>query len=335
MVALLGGCGQGAKDAGKEPQQEIATFRSPVALQGDEVIYEAKKLLLAGNFTALEQRMAQYRRSGEAHLDGGSKLLLTYQGVAWNADNTQEWQKLHQQLEAWRKQMPQSISAPIALAFSYCHAYSFLRNNMRKSDKPEVIDQQTQQYLKRAKEILEANKASRKQCVGWFYTAHFAYSAQAESLETYNSIQDEGEKLYPKYDQLKFNRLDYLMRQASQQAGPWRLYLTNVAAKEGKNGDILAARMIWFVITHQVPTLNKLLTTEYDWPRVKRGFEQLMNLPDTEIDAVAGAYAKAAWYQNDRATARPLFERYIKNRADRRVWVGPEEFTDARNWALQ
>jgi len=231
--------------------------------------------------------------------------------------------------------MPQSVSAPIALAFSYCHAYSFLRNNMRKSDKPEVIDQQMQQYLKRAKEILEANKASRKQCVGWFNTAHFAYSAQAESLETYNSIQDEGEKLYPKCDQLKFNRFSYLMHQASQQAGPWRLYLTNVAEKQGKNGDILAARMIWFAITLQLPAKNKLLTTQYDWPRVKRGFEQLMNLPDTETDAVAGAYAKAAWYQNDRATARPLFERYIQNRADRRVWVGPEEFTDARNWALQ
>lgn len=335
MVALLGGCRQGAKDAGQEPQQEIATFRSPVAQEGDDVIFEARKLLQAGNFTALEQRMAQYRRSGEAFLDGREKLLLAYQGIGWTAENAQEWQKQHQRIEAWSKQKPQSISAPIALAFSYCHAYYSLRKDMRKSDKPEVIDRQMQQYLKRAKEILEANKASRKQCVGWFNTAHFAYSAQAESLETYNSILDEGEKLYPKCYHLKFNRFTYLMQQARQQAGPWRLYLTSVAEKEGKNGDVLAARMIWFVITHQIPTLNKLLTTEYDWPRVKRGFEQLMNLPDTETDAVAGAYAKAARYQNDRATARSLFERYIKNRADRTVWGSPEEFTNARNWALQ
>ena len=334
LVVLLAGCGSRTEVASNPSQQEIETFRSPLALEEDELAFEASRLLQMGAYDILEQRIAGYRRTGETFLDGRAKLFLFYQGLSWSARDEEQWQQQQRQIKAWHKDKPQSLAAPIALAYSYCRGNAIARR-VWSSQMPDVENRHARERLKLARETLEKVKSSRKQCADWFNVATYAYGFSGDELKTYKRYADEADALYPDWFHLKLNRVITSVLTATGQPDWWTNYVAEAADKaKGEKGDLLYARIIWELARLQTDSADAALATNYDWPRAKRGFQLLIEHPDLETDSVAAAFAKAAWFQNDHDTAHKLFQRSIKNRADRSVWSGPEEFTAARDWAL-
>jgi hypothetical protein len=319
--------------AGEEP----IIVTSIMDLRQSDLVKEIRELLAAGNYTEIEKRAAQLRSKPEEFLNGDSKLSVFYDGLSGVGRNgtDADWVKLEKRLLEWRKKHPQSVTVQVALMMAYYRG-AFLARGEGYAD--EVTPEQGNLMHKRQEQgvkLLTSTMDSHDKCPGWHLAAQQLMFLEGVDREDYDFAVDKAVRQFPQFaTDYHLRYAHYLMDRWFGEAGDWQAYADKVAKAqpEHKDGDILYARMLWYLIrlvdTDTAPELKA-----FDWTRAKRGFDLLLAQPESH--AVAGAFAVAAWKQRDRATLKRLFEKQIGNHIDYEVWSSKEQFQQARKWALE
>ncbi len=318
--------------AGEEP----IVVTSIMDLRMSDLAKEARALLAADNYVEIEKRMEQLRSKPEEFLNGDSKLIVFYGGLAGVGRNgtDADWQKLEKRLLAWRKAQPKSVTVQVALMMTYYNG-AFLARGEGYAN--EVTPEQGKLMAKRQEQgikVLTSTMDAHDKCPGWHLAAQQLMFLEGVEREDYDFAVDKAVRQFPLFaTDYHLRYTHYLMDRWYGEAGDWQANADKVAKAqpERKDGDILYARVLWYLIrlldTDTAPELK-----EFDWTRAKRGFDLLLAQPESH--AVAGAFAVAAWKQRDRPTLKRLFEQQLSNHIDYGVWSSKKQFQEARQWAL-
>lgn len=302
-------------------------------VHSSEIKAEANKLLEAHNFTQIEKVADNYRRSQAMFIDGFWKLGHFYLGLVEVPDSAPdaEWEKRCELIRSWATSNPKSITAQVALARVYYEGAFRARGYDYANNVSQSQWETMKQRLDEATKVLTNSASMRNQCPGWYAVAQRVAFLKQRPLSEFDAITNEALRYFPHYYDFYFEKTTYLMPRWFGKKGDWQKYAEEVADQMGGNdGDIFYARALWNMEL-MVDTENFVELSSFDWPRAKRGFNLLLNQPDSF--AAAGAFARAAWLAKDHEQLKSLFDNQIQNHYDSDVWITEQEFQNAHNWA--
>jgi len=341
LPVVVAGCGKGSPPEAieiktypsgwKTKDTDYVRFRAPLRRAQFELAREMDGLQKAGDYAAIEKRVAEYRRTKEEFLDGTLKLHMAYTGLSWMPGSEADWRAKHQLLQQWRKKHPQSLTAQIALATSYYAGCWFAINSGHDPAKRDQLWRQRDRAMVAA---FIASYRSGKTYLEWFILAQESLTGSPASRKAYDRFVLEAVDRYGNLTQFHLNAVLDRTQQKGGKPGQWQAYAAQIADQlKGEAGDRFYARAVWHLLKQLEPDQHPDLKT-FDWPRAKRGFELLMNKNPQNPESVAGPYAVAAWHARDRETLKLLFEKHIDKRIDGAVWATTSDFLAARRWAV-
>ncbi len=239
-----------------------------------EIKLRTEQLLLFSRFDQLEELATEYRTSREMFSNGEWKLSVFYDGMSYYFETSSlegDWQNRLQKLEIWVQRNPESVTAHVALAECIISYAFFIKNHKYDPPMPESRMEEFVNTMVKAEEVLLAIEEEgrfysewhaamqRIAVVGW--TRRIAARLLKEALEVdleYN----------PNY----FRMAWYLLPSWMGSPGEWEEFAEMAADKiGGVEGDILYARIIWFMDKACGWENIRESHTWLDWDRVDRG----------------------------------------------------------------
>ncbi|MBK9144931.1 MAG: DUF4034 domain-containing protein [Candidatus Melainabacteria bacterium] len=243
-------------------------------------------------------------------------------------------------LEAWARSNPDSIYAPVAVAEAYTGYAWYARGGGWGSEVEKDAWKLFKERLAKAREWLEKGREKRLENPRWYAAASTVALGQSWEQAEYEKTMDEGEKTFPSYNQIYFDRVYHLQPRWYGKEGDWERYAEKVADRlGGQEGDVLYARIVWYVDRARVLYKNNTIFRESkaSWERTSRGFDGLLSLYPDNPD-VLNAYCRLAVAAGNQARARELFEK-IGSRMVYEPWAASEDsagtyFIKCRIWAF-
>ncbi|OIO55077.1 MAG: hypothetical protein AUJ55_11030 [Proteobacteria bacterium CG1_02_64_396] len=259
-------------------QQEAGVYQQELAMK-QGLQQQAERLLLSGKFAELEALASKFRASKEMFSDGEWKLSVFYDGMSYYLRTASEenWEQRLKRLKQWVAENPDSVTAHVALA--ECEVgYAFFGRSYGWSK--DVSQSQWQLFDDRLEEATQALLAVQEhgtRCPGWL-AAFQRIALSGWEREPYERLFQQAIANEPTYTAYYFRKAWHLMPRWFGEPGEWEAFAEISADRlGGVAGDMLYARIVWF-LDRRGPYHNMARQPEsIDWPRVHRGLKAIKN----------------------------------------------------------
>jgi hypothetical protein len=266
-----------------------------------------------GDFAALESTVVRYVKSPTRTVDGKDTLYeLMYRFDKWwyrwasGADQT-----LSESLAEWRKKYPESALQPMAAAMQ---VYATAWRARGTGSSASVADEGWRLFHERsarAWKILMDCKERSSSIPTWYELAIRTGIDSGVSADRVRELFDEGMRKHPGYYGLY---MTYIRPLSPRWGGDYEtadeFVLEQTAAKSNREGDILYARLYTRIDFFQNSSPDFFRDSKVNWPRLRRGFEQMMAAyPNSALNhATFAAFACRAGDATTYAKLRPKID---------------------------
>lgn len=238
---------------------------------------KAEQFLLSGKFEELESMATKYRTSKEMFSDGEWKLSVFYDGMSYYLRSASEdsWKSRLGKLKLWVQNKPKSVTAHVALAECLVGYAFFGRSHGWAKDVSEEQWKLFNERLDEATRVLLEVKEAGPSCPGWL--SAFQRIAVADwSRKEYENLFEKAVASEPQYNMYYFRKAWQLMPRWFGKPGEWEEFASAAADRVGGvQGDILYARIVWFM-DRRGPYKNLVEKPQsIAWDRVERGLQAI------------------------------------------------------------
>ncbi len=261
-------------------------------------------LLSKKQFTALDNMTAKLLASKEVDANGDIAINKFDEAIDSldDMDLDPVWKERIGLIEEWIKTSPACASAETALGRVLISFAWKARGGYWAS---EVTDTQWKVFgerLNQAKAVLDRVKERPPQ---WYSIMQRCALGLNYEAGPYDALVAEGQKHYPGYDRIPFNKCFRLLPRWSGKPGECASYIKAEADKRsGIAGDIFSARCLWYLCSYA--NENMIGQSNVSWPRVRAGMEAIVKQYPQSLEA-KGALAVFAMEANDKETALKAF----------------------------
>lgn len=286
---------------------------------------KVRLLLETRNFEALEKLAGTLREKQERFADGNWKLPIFYEAFNPESGASDEtgWSRMHDALDAWNAEKPESITARIALS-NWWVAYAWrIRGKGWSENVSDEIWKLMKQRLLIAEELLNSAAELPAKCPGRLHILLKVALGEGWEQARYMALADEAIRETPDYYPYYFEVARRLLPRWYGQPGEWERF----AVKYG------SAPLFTRIVQVNAPYYSKLFEeTEVRWEPVREGFEELRkSYPGS--DWILNNYARFACLAGDRATAQALFQGLTEQRYISSAWTNRALFEQWKTWA--
>lgn len=326
-----------AASASLQPE-DVRIVNSEVADVSAGLSGQIDPSVITTNYDALESLATSLRNSKAETSDGTWHLLIFYRLLTFDRNDPNkppetEWQARQKFLKDWISAQPKSITARVALASFYVN-YAWLARGTGDASTVSAADQKLFSHrMGQALQVLVEAEVITNQCPVDFDTMQQIQLSRGSDPATAKKEFNAANTYEPHYSAFCFNQVNYLLPRSFGDEGDWERFATKSAdALGGDQGDILYARMVWWVNNQHVYD-DLFKDTGCSWPRVKNGMSLLIKrYPDSVSACTEMAYL--AFLASDRETSRSFFLR-IGPSMDNSVWANDKaHFLHVHKWAL-
>lgn len=269
---------------------------------------EARNVLLARDFEALERRAAVLRQKPRVLSDGQPELSGFYAGVAMCVqmrcgDQTlppQIWEDHALLLDAWIAAYPKSVTAHLAKATFEKESAWYARGTGYANSVSPAARKQFDERMRKARTMFEAMPPEAKSDPAWYAGMLSIALGQSWRPQEFEELYNEGTARFPAYLPLYFTKASYVSPRWGGSIEAFRAYVDQaVKATAATMGDAMYARLNWSSWTSTMFTNGQA-----DWSRMRNGFVRLTrDYPDPWN---INHFAKFACLAGDGATLREL-----------------------------
>lgn len=207
--------------------------------------------------------------------DGRPRVAVLRDGYNQAFSNESDWSKSLARVEYLKKKFPNEAFAAMAEA-RYWSAYAWdARGGGYASSVSEDGWKLFRERLEQAERVLLDTKSYAAQLPDWYDEMINVQSSLSRPEGERDQVFLEGVKRYPAYYPIYFTMLNYLL---PKWGGTWRtvdnMVKWSVEHTQAQEGMSMYARLYWVVGGD--PEVNLFKDTFASWPKMKRGFEDLM-----------------------------------------------------------
>ena len=266
----------------------------------NEIKASAQKLFEHKKYAELDALADKLRAAKSVTPMGRLTQELIYEALGIENKSEEETKKQIALVREWIKARPNSSAAKILLAeimrdYAWRARGSGFANTVT-SDGWKAMEQR----INEAWSLLQQVKPKP---ADWYMVASRVSLGKHLSKPEYNAMVDESRKLYPYADRILFAKAYWLQPKWFGDDGEAEKFLADEMKKRpGKDGDVFYTRaMVYLDGLISDPTARK----DFDWQRMKRGFEEIVKrYPDSgKAKATFLAWALRA---NDKAALQTL-----------------------------
>lgn len=252
---------------------------------------EAYKSLLERKFSNINAMADRLLTSRARLLDGRWKLTFVISGLTQGLPprDSQAWEARLGLMDNWVAETPNSATPYLAKA-SFLIAYAWdargsgYANTVKDTDWPIF-----RKRISQAREVLEKSAAVSKQSPLWYENMQTIATAQSWSEDDFLSLFREGVSKEPTYYFLYFSAAKYLLPRWHGSSARLADFVDKaVKATEKQEGQTLYARIYWSLLW---ALKDRTFSPGYaDWPRMRRGFEDIVRVYPDNWNLNAFAY---------------------------------------------
>jgi len=315
----------------KPPQPTLV--QSPESKELSRLRFEAQRLLLAADYEKLEDKAEEYRTSKASFSTGVWKLTAFYAGATILPGDAKGNARAIARLRTWVEMRPYSVTAAIALAEALVNLSWIERGsgNAEGTKRMKALLQECRLILREAKKLDE-------KCPHWWTVTLSVGRGQGWDVKTFDGLFAEAIAFEAAYTPHYFERLTYALPTWRGATGDWEKFALESSEKlEGDKGDVLYARLIWYLDSKRLPGIV-FREPAISWQKLERGFEALLKQQPNNLTL------KSEWARLTRLIsptgsnayrprAKELFTE-IGLKVDDRIWSGITEFQQFRKWAV-
>ncbi len=283
------------------------------------------------NIAGLEQLSNRFRREKTRTGSGVWKLTVFYSAfsllVPKTADDVEGWQGLHQFLDKWEKEFPDSPTPHIVRSILYVErAWKIRGSGLARQVKKENW-KPFREKIREARNLLLEKKDILQEDPHWWVVMGIVARAEAWPEEKFMKILQKGMKKYPGYYQMYFSAVNYLSPLwygNSEKIESFARFATENT--RDKEGNALYARIYWYA--SDAAFQGRLFgNSKVDWETMRLGIDDVLRTyPDQWNINNFAFFACAA---KDKQKTRELIERIDKPLKE--AWRG--NYRRCRKWA--
>ncbi|MGN6552970.1 MAG: hypothetical protein ACTHLW_04535 [Verrucomicrobiota bacterium] len=283
-------------------------------------------LFAQDDFESLERMSNELRQSKARFAEGTWKLAEFYRGCGIPlGSGSQGFEAAEQQVQKWRKQFTNSVTAPIVEAqILRAHGW-FFRGSDFASSVTDAGWKQMRKYLEKADRVLDDSREQSSVCPGWHFEKMCVGRGLGWPRKRLDATFEDGVKIAPDYYELYFEQAATLLPRWFGEEGEWQKFAQKQAELHGPE---FYSRIAWSMESYYPGKLFR--EADISWGLMKTGFEKLMrDYPESLWNL--NMFCKYACQAHDQETARQLFAR-IGNRSHPNAW-SPAQFRKWKQWA--
>jgi hypothetical protein len=247
------------------------------------------RLMANGQVDDLERLLNDMANGQQRMADGRWKLMPVMSGLSERFAGAKDWHHDVQVIERWRAKYPESGAAATVEAF-YWTQYAW---DARGTGYIQSVTKEAYaiflERLQHAESVLKVGSKNARQFPPWYQQ----YLIVARGLDWPRAVMLDlfgaAVKAFPDYPPFYFTTV---VNVTPKWGGSWLAVDTFVdeaaRADQGVDGEILYARLYWLLAQDGGVNFDLFRATHASWPRMKKGFEQMMR-----------AYPHSAWNLNN------------------------------------
>lgn len=315
----------GFSDAEFDPATDVRAL--------DEYENAIAQLLKKGKFAQLDC-LANKERSAKSKFPGGAwKLVEIYAGLEQprpGHPTEVDWRRHLRLLEQWETRNPKSVTARIALAWSYVDYGWAARGDGYGDSVSDSGWKLMDQRMKKARTILEKASTLPTKCPEWYLVMLNVAQGQNWSLEKETALFERAVKFEPEFPSYyRVHAILLLPKWSGTEGDAARFAQESADRIGGEDGDILYFQIgTKIVCACQDPDGKR-----FSWPRLQKGFAALEQKYGTSLLNV-NYFGMMAMNFNDWVAAEPAFERIGDNWSED-VWITDQWFKQSRDSAAR
>jgi hypothetical protein len=314
---------------------KIEVFRSEESIKRTEIINRAVQMLEQKKFQELDALAAELRNSKSMEPDGRWNLSTFYEAVALLPVNTPnfEWEAHLSRLGAWTNAIPNSPTAPVALAYSWVEFAWKARGtgwgNSVSSQMWELFFERVQ----RAQAILKTVHEDSLACPEYYHVLQRIALAESWDRSEVDKLFVRAVQREPAFTGFYLARANYLLPRWHGAAGEWQSFAAESADKiGGSEGDMLYARIIWFLWNYPIVQQDAFFK---QFPETRdRTLKGLAAIHHRYPDSLTftSQYCRFVGALEYRDLTRHLLEK-LNGRVELTVWERESRYVDYYKWA--
>lgn len=337
----LGVCSSGSlaiKD-GTQPRKMLGTLdvelvRSPFTANSKVVTRKVIQALNKKDWDALEL-LGQVAENDKDFSVMGYNQVSTFGDALEELKGTSIEKRL-EQLQAWQSAKPKSSLAAAAHAeLLVTYAWKARGSGWSNSVSEEGWNLMHERLNSARKALSAVSGKGIRKTRGWYKAMSHVALGQGWSHAEYDALFDEARKAYPDFSQFYYDKAYWLLPRWYGEPGEWERFANESAdALGGKEGDMLYARIVWYI--HTVVS-DELQHSDFSMQRFESGLNAMSqahsNSPDWVVSPLS-ELACVAMDRGDREIARRAFDR-LDNKVSVRVFRYKEQFFSKRKLVYQ
>ena len=229
------------------------------------------------NYTALEEKANQARLTKERFPGGYWKLAILYTTLtdvfAEGAVTDEMWLAMIGKLKKWKQQMPQSITARVALGKAYLQYGWFARGSGFSNTVAEKdLDKKRERMELAYTELTEAQTLAAK-CPQWYETMLYIAMAESWSEEEYAALLEDAIKYEPDYYYYYYDVGMNALPRWSGRKGDWEKFAGEILKLDSKEKNM----MYFLFVSHMVDNYyNEWVDRQsISWDTIKKGYREM------------------------------------------------------------
>lgn len=303
----------------------------PLAVIADN----AEDLLHKREFKQLDQLVVEYRDKNSVALDGQPKLMGFYEGLSKSAstcgraiESDEQWNSHKQLLLDWSKKSTVTEAPRLALAMYEAALGWRARGRGYASTVTEADWAAFRQRMNNARAMLEEIKPKASKDPQWYAAMLGIGVAQGWTNEEFDALYQKAIKKFPHYFEYYFRKGQFYSAKWHGSQEKFKAFVEeSVAATEPQFGQTMYARLNW-----SASNSSMFKDGQTDWPRMKKGFEKLMqDFPDSWN---RNNFAKFSCMAGDKATLRQQMELIGKD-VIAAAWTGALSYQACKHIAYE
>ncbi|WP_282298134.1 hypothetical protein [Stenotrophomonas sp. PS02289] len=290
----------------------VADVRADELKERAAIVAEVARLMDANDYAGLEAMAKDFRQNKSRTESGVWKLSQFYGGISDKFDTRDQdgdtWDARGRWMTGWLKQYPSSPTALLAgaqLRVNLAWAYRGTSGYAYKVDKERWAAFKAQNSF--AGEYLNhIRKVGRKDPEWYSLALEVARKGGASDTE-YVALFDEATRRHPDYLEIHFQGVsNYVPKWGGNAEALDALVILSQKRVRAKDRAMLYARMYWAASQFQYGT-TLFEDSKANWPRMQRGFDDMLERYPSEWNLQAYAYFACA--AGDRTASQNLISR--------------------------
>jgi hypothetical protein len=287
----------------------IAAAQATPRSEEDQIKDQASEALFWGDIEALERLHAQYQQAGQRTASGRSKLVLFWQGIDFVLDGPKGANSAYfEQMEAftlrWAQQRPDSAFVHVLYADALrAHAWWHRGTGFANTVSPQARREFERRIEQALAYLSKHAKTAMRSSSGYAKLLDLGRAADWQRDKLW-AVTEAGLALNLDDETLYRSMLNAVLPKWGGDAASVEDVIAGVAKRTSAlHGDIFYARMYSWASDWQYES-RLFLDSAASWPRMKRGYEQLMERHPTPLNL--NGFASMACMAGDKPVAAGL-----------------------------